>query len=71
MAFCVRCVEIICEQGPGSVGRCPKCRAFVKMAADGGGGVEAAEMVGTCVMCRQDRQLVVGTLYKLSNAVDP
>lgn len=57
MAFCLRCVEIVCQQGPGHVGRCPKCRGFVKMAADGR-GVELATLRGTCVMCRQDRQLV-------------
>ena len=59
VAFCLRCIELVCQHGPGNVGRCPKCRAYVKISADGS-AVEAAERFATCAMCRQDRQIVDG-----------
>ncbi|EEH57116.1 uncharacterized protein MICPUCDRAFT_47417 [Micromonas pusilla CCMP1545] len=59
MAFCVGCVDIICSQGPGGVGRCPKCRALVRRSNDGARGVfVGAELHGTCRMCLQSRTIV-------------
>lgn len=59
MAFCVGCVDIICSQGPGGVGRCPKCRALVRRSNDGARGVfVGAELQGTCRMCLQSRTIV-------------
>ena len=37
MRYCQRCVEIICEEGPGGVGRCPTCRSFIRKTPAGGG----------------------------------
>ena len=33
--FCRRCLEVICERATGGVGRCPNCRAFLRVAASG------------------------------------
>ena len=57
MRYCVRCVEIICEGGPGGVGRCPTCRAFIKRREDGD-GFAVADRVEQCVLCRQPRVIV-------------
>ena len=60
MLFCVRCIEIICEQAPGGVGRCPTCREFIKKGS-GQGTFEVADRVETCTLCRQAR-LIIGEI---------
>jgi len=55
--FCTRCMDVICAQGPGGVGRCPNCRSFVKKQAEGG-GFEVADRVDTCSLCNQVRTIV-------------
>jgi hypothetical protein len=57
MRYCSRCVEIICENGPGGVGRCPTCRAFLRKRE--GGGFDVANRVEACTLCRQAK-LIVG-----------
>ena len=59
MQYCSRCIEMICENGPGGVGRCPTCREFLRKAE--GGGFEKADRVEICTLCRQAR-LIVGEL---------
>lgn len=58
MRYCQRCVEIICENGPGGVGRCPTCRQYLRKCE---GGFEVADRVETCALCRQAR-VIVGEL---------
>ena len=57
MRYCQRCVEIICEEGPGGVGRCPTCRSFIRKTP-AGGGFECCDAIETCNMCNQPRQIV-------------
>ena len=57
MRYCTRCIEIICEEAPGGVGRCPTCRAWLKKR-EGGGGFVAADEVELCNLCNQPRQIV-------------
>ena len=57
MQYCVRCIEIICESGPGGVGRCPTCRGFIKKAG-APGTFTVADRVERCAMCQQDRTIV-------------
>ena len=61
MRYCVRCVEIICENGPGGVGRCPTCRTYLRKKADGSSGFEIADRVEMCTLCRQAK-LIIGEL---------
>lgn len=56
MRYCRRCVEIICESSPGGVGRCPTCRAFLRVRQ--GGGFEVADRVEMCTLCRQAKLIV-------------
>ena len=56
MRYCSRCVEIICENGPSGVGRCPTCRAFIRKAKDG--GFEVADRVEVCTLCRQNKFII-------------
>ena len=65
-AVCARCVEVICSQGPGGVGRCPRCRAYVTVARAPDPDrpqprvvVTLADARGTCVTCRQQRELIL------------
>ena len=53
--FCKRCIEIICEHGPGGVGRCPNCRKFLRVGED---GFVAAEETDQCGNCQQVRVIV-------------
>jgi len=56
MRYCSRCIEIICEESPGGVGRCPTCRAWLKKKE--GGGFELGDEVELCNLCNQPRQIV-------------
>lgn len=58
MQYCVRCIEIICETGPGGVGRCPTCRSFLKKSAEQAGTFEVTGRLETCVICNQPRPIV-------------
>ena len=63
MAFCVRCVEIICEQAPAQVGRCPKCRAFIRCTGEQGASRFAlADRTAQCRACHQIRTILDGEL---------
>ena len=57
MRYCVRCVEIICEEAPGGVGRCPTCRAWLRKKAEGG-GFEKCDEIELCNICNQPKQIV-------------
>ena len=50
--YCERCIEIICEQALGGMGRCPTCREFIKVE---NGRIAVAEGLETCVVCNQAR----------------
>ena len=54
--FCRRCLEVICERATGGVGRCPNCRAFLRVAASG--ALELTGEVEVCTMCAQVRTIV-------------
>lgn len=54
LAYCRRCIEIICEQGRGA-GRCPSCREYIAVKD---GGVVVTENRPQCRMCWQERALV-------------
>jgi len=54
--YCARCIEVVCEFGPGGVGKCPNCRRFLRVNA--AGRLEVAERTGTCTTCRQSRVIV-------------
>jgi hypothetical protein len=56
IAYCRRCVEIICERSPGHVGRCPTCNKFI--AIDSSGSVSVTERVAACAICRQERTII-------------
>ena len=56
MRYCTRCVEIICEEGPDGVGRCPTCRTFIRKKRDG--GFEKCNEVELCNLCNQPKQIV-------------
>jgi len=56
MRYCRRCVEIICEDAPGGVGKCPTCRSFLRKAE--AGGFETCDEIETCNLCNQPRQIV-------------
>ena len=53
--YCARCLEIICENGPCGVGRCPTCQGFMQKAP-GGGGLTVAAGVDECGVCHQASQ---------------
>lgn len=55
MHYCRRCLEILCDQGTNSVGRCPTCRTFFTIE---GGVVANCENIGQCRMCRQSRVIL-------------
>ena len=55
-AFCQRCLEVVCEQARPHPGRCPNCRAFIRLE---NGAVVTTKLCGSCRMCRQpDMDLV-------------
>eukprot|EP00406_Dinophysis_acuminata_P076386 CAMPEP_0179268002 /NCGR_PEP_ID=MMETSP0797-20121207/30217_1 /TAXON_ID=47934 /ORGANISM="Dinophysis acuminata, Strain DAEP01" /LENGTH=223 /DNA_ID=CAMNT_0020976273 /DNA_START=55 /DNA_END=726 /DNA_ORIENTATION=+ len=54
VAYCRRCIEIICEQAQG-VGRCPSCRGYITIKD---GGVSVAEKRARCQMCCQNKIIV-------------
>jgi len=56
MVYCTRCIEVICEQGPAGTGRCPTCRAFLRVGA--AGGFEISDRVETCAVCCQPKTIV-------------
>ena len=47
--FCKRCIEIICERSAGNTGRCPNCRNFLKVGADG--LLQVTNQMDTCTCC--------------------
>lgn len=51
--YCKRCVEIICENALGGQGRCPTCREFIQVAADG--EIRVARGLKQCACCNQAR----------------
>ena len=58
MRYCVRCIEIICENGALGVGRCPTCRSFIKKSDDPPGSFAVADRVEKCALCQQDKTIV-------------
>jgi len=54
--FCARCIQIVCERGPGGVGRCPNCRQYLRVGP--GGELVIADHTDTCTMCNQVRVIV-------------
>ena len=54
--FCGRCIEIICERSTSGVGRCPNCRAFLRVGE--GGNLEVTDQTDTCSCCNQVRVIV-------------
>ena len=52
-SYCTRCIEIICEQALGGMGRCPTCREFIQVAD--GGHIEVAAGLEMCAVCNQAR----------------
>lgn len=54
--YCQRCLEVVCEHGPGGVGRCPNCRSYLRVCADR--RLEVAEHTDTCSLCSQPRVIV-------------
>ena len=53
LLYCRRCLEIICEQALGGSGRCPTCRGFLSLSADG--ELEVAQGFESCIVCNQAR----------------
>jgi hypothetical protein len=49
---CVPCMALVCAYSPVGVGRCPLCRASVRLVE---GRVEMCANQGQCVLCRQLR----------------
>mmetsp|Transcript_2193 Transcript_2193/g.6909 ORF Transcript_2193/g.6909 Transcript_2193/m.6909 type:complete len:266 (+) Transcript_2193:185-982(+) len=54
--FCQRCIEIVCEHGPDGVGRCPNCRAYLRIHEDG--SLYVAQRTEMCSLCMQTRVIV-------------
>ena len=50
--YCTRCIEIICEQALGGMGRCPTCREFIQLVD---GQIRIAAGLETCAVCNQAR----------------
>mmetsp|Transcript_24001 Transcript_24001/g.31877 ORF Transcript_24001/g.31877 Transcript_24001/m.31877 type:complete len:189 (+) Transcript_24001:117-683(+) len=53
MKFCVRCIEVICQQRSSGVGVCPICKAFIQVTADQ--SVIISEEKRRCGMCCQKK----------------
>ena len=56
MAYCRRCLEIVCERGSSRVGLCPTCRTNFTISEKG--VVTNDIQQGTCAVCRQLRPIV-------------
>lgn len=54
--FCLRCIQIICERSAAAIGRCPNCRAFLRI--DEEGELRVTEQQDICVCCCQLRVIV-------------
>ena len=55
-----RCLEILCDQGTNSIGRCPTCRTFFTID---GGVVANCENIGQCRMCRHNKVIIDHNKY--------
>ena len=53
IAYCHRCIELICQ---GGVGQCPTCRSYITV--DPSGAIRLAANKGRCGMCCQIHELV-------------
>jgi hypothetical protein len=50
MQYCLRCIEIIAQNGIDENGKCPTCNKYYKIVNN---EVETAILVSICSMCRQ------------------
>ena len=55
MAICRLCMRMICGTAPGGFGRCPTCRASLRIVGD---TFERGQPTGECRTCRQQRILL-------------
>ena len=59
--FCIRCIELVCENSPNNVGRCPRCRTQSIQVVNG--VVQKIEKAkAQCRMCRQQHFIKAGGL---------
>ena len=58
IAYCRRCLEIICERSAGGVGRCPTCSGSIAIDAATRDVIVPIVRRGQCQMCRQSNPLV-------------
>eukprot|EP00933_Yihiella_yeosuensis_P068409 TRINITY_DN739_c1_g2_i1.p1 TRINITY_DN739_c1_g2~~TRINITY_DN739_c1_g2_i1.p1 ORF type:complete len:222 (+),score=28.79 TRINITY_DN739_c1_g2_i1:109-774(+) len=58
--FCRRCLEIICEMGTSSVGKCPACRSYYRFEEN---RIVTCENRGQCLMCRQPDKVLVQEVF--------
>jgi len=57
ICFCQRCIGVIVARGDG-VGRCPRCRGYVKIDQGPPWQVVITTHQATCLMCRQQKVIV-------------
>eukprot|EP00929_Paragymnodinium_shiwhaense_P035767 TRINITY_DN1927_c0_g1_i2.p1 TRINITY_DN1927_c0_g1~~TRINITY_DN1927_c0_g1_i2.p1 ORF type:complete len:234 (+),score=18.54 TRINITY_DN1927_c0_g1_i2:105-806(+) len=56
VGYCRHCLDVICADGGGGVGRCPSCRKYIRIDAEG--HVHITDQRAKCRCCQQSRVIL-------------